>query len=381
MDETKIEKERNTSLGITTDFSIDYNNRELVLYDTPGHTDYISTTLSELYQSDVILLMIDASSENINNECNIAVVKDYLFLCKCIGIQDVLVIINKMEKIKYSEQIYNKLMVKIKKIIDQFKFKESKVKYIPCDSLKGENIFKKSTNSLLKWYNGESVFDYLDNIEIDKNNDEEIILSKPFIMVVKDYMRENGIGGSSVTVEGRLCSGAIQVGENLFTTPNYDVPFVRAIECNGQLVKYAVAGDYVRIGLGNTDIFKMRKDTILSSIENPIKLVNKFKAQILVNSCNIPIIKGTNAIMYINNNQESVFIKKIKMKKVKLANNKVGYKRTTIIPKNTISEVIIQLHNKRRIPLKKFTELRHFGRFILQYDSEIIASGVVLELL
>jgi len=46
-------------------------------------------------------------------------------------------------------------------------------------------------------------------------------------MVVKEYSRENGIGGASVTVEGSICSGVVQVGENLLTTPNYDTPFVR----------------------------------------------------------------------------------------------------------------------------------------------------------
>jgi len=134
------------------------------------------------------------------------------------------------------------------------------------------------------------------NDEEKEDTDTKSILDTPFRMVVKDYMRENGISGSSVTVEGRLSSGIVQVGENLFTTPNYDVPFVRgkiitiiiiiynyischcyvyiiyhilnknfiffffllAIECNGQLVKYAVAGDYVRIGLGNIDISKIR---------------------------------------------------------------------------------------------------------------------------
>eukprot|EP00833_Pecoramyces_ruminatium_P003606 jgi/Orpsp1_1/1177638/evm.model.c7180000062247.1 len=99
MDETKIERERNTTLGITTDFSVNYKNRELVLYDTPGHTDYLSTTISELYQTDIILLIMDASSENINNECDIAIIKDYLFLCKCIGIKDIIIVVNKMEKV------------------------------------------------------------------------------------------------------------------------------------------------------------------------------------------------------------------------------------------------------------------------------------------
>ncbi|ORX44643.1 hypothetical protein BCR36DRAFT_334196 [Piromyces finnis] len=382
MDESKIEKERNTTLGVTTDFSVNYKNREIVIYDTPGHTDYISTTITELYNTDIILLMVDASSENINNECDIAIIKDYLFLCKCIGIQDVIVVINKMEKVKYSEIIYQKLQTKIQKIVEQFKFKNNHVYYVPCDGLNAENIFEKSINPLLNWYQGKSIFDYLDDIDIIEEQeitDNKSIIDTPFRMVVKDYMRENGISGSSVTVEGRISYGIIQVGENIFTTPNYDVPFVRAIECNGQLVKYAVAGDYVRIGLGNIDITKISKNAILCSIDNPIKLVNKFKAQILVNSSSIPIIKGTNAIMYINNNQESVFIKKIKMKKVKLENNKVIKRRTTIIPKNTITEVIIQLHDKRRIPIQTYTTFRHFGRFILQHDSEIIASGIVLE--
>jgi len=43
---------------------------------------------------------MDASSQNINNECDIAIIRDYLFLCKCIGIKDIIVIINKMEKVK-----------------------------------------------------------------------------------------------------------------------------------------------------------------------------------------------------------------------------------------------------------------------------------------
>jgi translation elongation factor EF-1alpha len=332
---------------------------------------------------------MDASSQNINNECDIAIIRDYLFLCKCIGIKDIIVIINKMEKVKYSEIVFDKLVSKMKKIVvDQFKFKESHVKYIPVDGLNGENLFEKSKNPLLSWYKDDYLFSYLDKIEMVKKEEEKEGLSikkmihEPFKMVVKDYMREGGISGSSVTVEGRICSGSIQIGDNLFTIPNYDVPFIRAIECQGQLVKFATVGDYVKIGLGNIDISKISKDTILSSIEQPIKLVNKFKAQILVNSSNIPVIKGTNAIMYINNNQESVYIKKIKMKKIKNPeNNKIHYKRTTIIPKNTTAEVMIQLHDRRRLPLETYMKHRPFGRFILQHDAEIIASGVVLELL
>jgi len=394
MDETKIEKERNTTLGITTDYSVTYHGREFVFYDTPGHTDYISTTLSELYQTDVILLMIDASSENINNECDIAIIKDYLFLCKCIGIQDILVVINKMEKIKYSKMIYQKLLGKIQKIVEQYKFKPDRVKFIPTDGLNGENIFETDSSSTsMDWYTGESIFYYLDKIESSRGGssegeEKEDPQNKPFRMVVKEYSRENGIGGASVTVEGSICSGVVQVGENLLTTPNYDTPFVRAIECQGQLVKWAVAGDDVRIGLGNIDISKISKDTILCSVKEPLQLVNRFKAQILVNSSSTPIIKGTNAILYINNHQESVYIKKIKMKKVKKSatttnssKNKYSYKRTTIIPKNTVAEVLLELHDGRRVPLVPYGTERHFGRFILQHDSEIIASGVVLELL
>jgi len=109
---------------------------------------------------------MDASSENINNECDIAIIKDYLFLCKCIGIQNVLVVINKMETVKYSETIYQKLLVKIKKIVEQFKFKSDHVHYVPCDGLNAENIFEKSTNPLMAWYQGKSIFDYLGNIFI-----------------------------------------------------------------------------------------------------------------------------------------------------------------------------------------------------------------------
>src|SRR3989344_1053753 len=192
MDNLKEERER----GVTIDLSHQKfitNKYELTVIDAPGHRDFIKNMITGASQADVAFLVVAAP------DSVMAQTKEHIFLCRTFGIQQMHVIVNKMDAVKYDQKRFEEVKNDVSVLLKQVGYKLDEVKFIPTASYLGENIVKKSTNMSL--YTGPTLREQLDNLK-----EPEKPTQLPLRLPIQDVYNITGIG---VVPVGRVETGVM----------------------------------------------------------------------------------------------------------------------------------------------------------------------------
>ncbi len=271
MDGLKEERER----GVTIDVAhkrFDTDKYYFTIIDAPGHRDFIKNMITGTSQADAAVLTV-AAPEGI-----MAQTKEHIFLAKVLGVDQVIVGLNKMDATQpaFSEEQYNKVLKSVKELTKMVGFREDKLQFVPYAALTGDNIAGKSEN--MAWYKGPTLLDCLNKLEQPSG-----ATNLPLRLPIQDVYNISGIGAVPV---GRVETGALKPGDNLIFKPSAHqggkVGEVKSIEMHHEMVPTASAGDNVGFnvrGIGKKDI---RRGDVAGPSDNPPKVARKFKAQIMV---------------------------------------------------------------------------------------------------
>ncbi|HEY5039696.1 MAG TPA: GTP-binding protein, partial [bacterium] len=191
--------------GITIDVAYRYfatSKRKFIIADTPGHEQYTRNMVTGASTADLAIILIDARNGVMVQS------KRHGYIAKLLGIPHLVVAINKMDLVEFSEEVFNK----IKKDYEVF-FTEldggnparpsvKDLTFIPLSALKGDNVTVKSSNTL--WYKGKSLLEHLETLEIakDRNLDD---FRFPVQLVLRPNLDYRGFSG-------RVASGVIRKG-------------------------------------------------------------------------------------------------------------------------------------------------------------------------
>jgi elongation factor 1 alpha-like protein len=144
--------------GITMDVGItsfETQHRKVTLLDAPGHRDFVPNMISGAAQADVALLVIDAIAFESGFE-NDGQTKEHALLAKSLGVQQLGVVINKLDSVDWSEERYNTISTKLGQFLKQSGYKDSAVWFLPASGLSGENLVKKEEPKL-SWFKGSTL--------------------------------------------------------------------------------------------------------------------------------------------------------------------------------------------------------------------------------
>lgn len=262
-DGLKAEREQ----GITIDVAYKYfqtDHRKYIIADAPGHIQYTRNMVTGASNSDLIIILVDARKGVIEQT------KRHSFIAKLLAMKQVLVCINKMDMVDYSATVFEQIKSDYLTLASNLGLKD--VDFIPVSALKGDNIVHKSDRML--WYTGESLLDYLENVEI--NEHETANWRFPVQWVVRPQTDDlHDYRGYA----GRVLGEGLTVGDPVIVYPAETFSTVKAIELNGQQLQRAESGQSVIIHLSD-DVDISRGDTI-ASVENP----PKFERNIQANLC------------------------------------------------------------------------------------------------
>ncbi|CAG8600773.1 12930_t:CDS:10 [Funneliformis mosseae] len=370
LDETGEERSR----GITMDIAItkfETEHRRFTLLDAPGHRDFIPNMISGAAQADVAILVVDATTGEFEAgfDAN-GQTKEHALLVRSLGVQQLIVAINKLDVVNWSQDRYKEIMAKLNPFLTQAGFKKDKVIYVPCSGLTGENLLKRSEN-VLEWYSGPTLVEQIDQFEPPIR-----LLEKPFRLSVSDFFK-GGIGSmGGVTVAGRIEAGNIQIGEGVTVIPGGEHGVVKGLEVNNSSSKWAVAGDSVLMTLAELDIIQLKIGSILCSISHPVPVTSHFLAQIVVfEIIKVPITRGFPVILHRQSLNEPAIITKL----ISILDKSTGAilkKNPRCLVKSSNAIVEIELSN-RPIPLETFKENKELGRIMLRKGGETVAAGIV----
>jgi sulfate adenylyltransferase subunit 1 len=252
-DGLKAEREQ----GITIDVAYKYfqtEKRKFIIADTPGHIQYTRNMVTGASNANLAIILIDARKGVIEQTIR------HSFLVSLLGISQVVVCINKMDMVDFSEDVYNKIVADYEALAEKVGLKH--VHYIPVSALKGDNIVNKSFN--MPWYKGESLLHLLETIEV-KVDYSRAHARFPVQWVIRPQTEElHDYRGYA----GRVSSGSFKVDDKITVLPSGFHSTISKIELLDEEPAEAFAGMSVTIHLKD-EIDISRGDILVNSSNKP----------------------------------------------------------------------------------------------------------------
>ncbi|KQC01695.1 sulfate adenylyltransferase subunit 1 [Pedobacter sp. Hv1] len=243
--------------GITIDVAYKYfqtAKRKFIIADTPGHIQYTRNMVTGASTANLAIILIDARNGVVEQTIR------HSYLVSLLGIKHIVVCVNKMDMVAYSETVFEAIIEKYKALAQQLDLKE--VSYIPVSALKGDNIVQKSEQ--MDWYEGESLLHFLEQVDTDLQ-DQTSLARMPVQWVIRPQTDQlHDYRGYA----GRVLSGNFKVNDAVTILPSGSSSTISKIEFFDQELNEALVGQSVTIHLkDNIDI--SRGDTLVNSLALP----------------------------------------------------------------------------------------------------------------
>jgi bifunctional enzyme CysN/CysC len=254
MDGLSSEREQ----GITIDVSYRFFEtpvRKFIVADTPGHEEYTRNMVTGASTADLAIILVDATKGLLTQS------RRHAFLVSLLKIPHVVLAVNKMDLVDYSQSVYDSIVEDFKDFCAKLDI--SDLSFIPVSAREGDNVTKNSSNT--PWYDGRALLPYLENIYIksDKN-------SVDFRFPVQHVVRPNS---DFRGYAGRLDSGSIRPGEDIMVLPSEKCSKVKEVMKFKDSLKEANAGESIVLTL--EDEIDISRGDMLVRPNNLPKINNK----------------------------------------------------------------------------------------------------------
>jgi sulfate adenylyltransferase subunit 1 len=245
--------------GITIDVAHIYfstKKKSYIIADTPGHVEYTRNMVTGASTSQASIILIDARKGVIEQT------NRHFFINNLLRIKDVVVAINKMDLVDYSEETYNKIKVDFTELMSKRDYKDQTITFIPVSALKGDNVVNKSEK--MPWYKGESLLEHLE--QLDKSDIYNIGTPRFPVQYVIRPKTENFHDYRGYA--GKVYGGNLSVGDDIVVLPSQTKSKIAAIYFYDEKYETASRRSSVTITLEN-DINVSRGDMIVKDGDLP----------------------------------------------------------------------------------------------------------------
>ncbi len=346
------EQKQNVTID-TTEIPFRTPRREYAIIDAPGHKEFLKNMITGASRADAAILVISAD-EGVREQS-----RRHAYLLSMLGIKHVIVVVNKMDLVDYSEKRFREIEQEYQKFLRELGLDART--FIPASGREGENVARASMK--MKWYCAASVLEALDLLEPQERD-----VDLPLRFCVQDVYRFDG----RRIIAGRIETGLLKAGDQLVFSPANKSSVVAAIEGWNQENKGpAVAGDSIGITLSE-QIFVERGYVASRENETPIE-ANRFHADLFwivreplhigrLYSLRLASQDVKCQIVSIERVMDSSTLETKSDGREQLERNEIG--RLTI---QTRGPLVIDNHD--RIP--------NLGRFVIIDDAQICGGGTI----
>lgn len=239
--------------GITIDVAYKYfqtSKRKFIIADTPGHIQYTRNMVTGASTASLAIILIDARNGVVEQTIR------HSYLVSLLGIKHILVAVNKMDMVDYSQNTFEEIVAAYKKLAIELSLTD--VKFIPISALKGDNIVHESTR--MEWYSGGSILRHLESVDTDVQKETDKARF-PVQWVIRPQTEElHDYRGYA----GRVTSGHFKLGDAVTILPSGTVSNISKIEFFDKEIKQASKGQSVVIHLAD-DVDISRGDIIVNT--------------------------------------------------------------------------------------------------------------------
>jgi bifunctional enzyme CysN/CysC len=250
--------------GITIDVAYRFfstDKRKFIVADTPGHEQYTRNMVTGASTADAAIILIDARKGVLTQT------RRHSYLVSLLGIRHVVVAINKMDLVGWSQETFDTIVAEYHDFAAQIGIKDFTA--IPMSALKGDNITEPSDKA--PWYTGPALMRWLENAPV-----EDDLQGKPFRMPVQWVNRPNlDFRGFS----GLIASGVIRPGDKVKALPSGRESTVDRIVTFNRDLDEAVAGQSVTLTL--KDEIDISRGDVLALASQPPEVADQFEATVV----------------------------------------------------------------------------------------------------
>lgn len=243
--------------GITIDVAYKYFStpkRKFIIADAPGHIQYTRNMVTGASNANLIIILVDARNGVVEQT------RRHSIIASLLNIPHVVVAINKMDLVSYSQDVYNNIAIDFAEIARTLKLRD--VVYLPISALKGDNIVDRSTH--LDWYEGPTLLELLEQTEVAKDiNLDHARLPVQYVIRPQTAELHDYRGYA-----GKIVSGIYRKGDPITVLPAGLTSRIRSIETGGKEVEEAFAPQSVVLQLED-DIDISRGDLIAKNDHQP----------------------------------------------------------------------------------------------------------------
>ena len=234
--------------GITIDVAYRYFStakRKFIIADTPGHEQYTRNMVTGASTASAAIVLIDASQLNFDEEPLqlLPQTKRHSAILRQLNCPHILVAVNKMDLLDYSEEKFNAIVDAYRQLAAQLSLKD--VHFVPVSALLGDNLVYASEST--PWYQGEPLLTILENLpSVDEVSHSNADFYFPVQLVVRqDADKADDFRG----YQGRIERGSVQQGQTIRIEPNGLTAKVTEIITPKGEVTQAVAGEVITLRL------------------------------------------------------------------------------------------------------------------------------------
>ena len=377
MDERPEERER----GVTIDIAkriFETDKRQVTILDAPGHRDFVPNAISGMIQADAAILVIDGSvggfESGFEKRGKISgQTKEHAQLAKGIGIEQLAVIVTKLDKSENSKDRFNEIKGKLEPFLKSCGYQNKNVQWLLASGTTGENITSRpQPDSSVSWFTGPTVVEAIDSFTIVEHSRE-----KPLRVPVFAVSNTKQGGGGNVVVTGRLTTGFLKVNSEVMLMYGEIRTQVKSIVRNNQNAKFALAGDAVELTLTQEDTSLFETGSVLCSLHNRIKPTERIRVKIITLELALPFTLGQNLILHCHSATAPVKVTKM----LSLHDPRTGEeikKKPRIL--KSFQTATVELSLLKKTCVERYEDYPSLGRIVLRLGGQTVGVGKVTKI-
>ena len=366
MDNLKEEQER----GVTIDLShkkFETPKYYFTIIDAPGHRDFVKNMITGASQADAGVLVVSANK----GEGVQAQTKEHVFLAKTLGVNQLIVAVNKMDMADYQETRFNEVKAEATTLLKSVGYNPEKIQFLAIAAYLGDNVFKKSDK--MPWYKGPTLLEAIDNF-----TPPEKPTQLPLRLPIQDVYNITGIG---VVPVGRVETGIMKVGDKVMIVPAREGKGiqgeVKSIEMHHEQMEQAEPGDNIGFNIRGIAKKDIARGDVVGHLDSIPTVASEFTAQIVVLNHPTVVTAGYTPVFHIHTAQVACTITAIK-KKINPATGETLQENPDFVKNGDVA--VIQVKPTTPLVIEKFKDIPQMARFAVRDSGTTVAAGMCIDL-
>lgn len=347
-----LQAERDQAVTIdTTDVRFRSSRRGYVIIDAPGHREFLKNMITGAARSNAALLIVDAT-EGMRNQSRL-----HAYLLNLIGVEQIVVAVNKMDLIGYSQTGFARLCAEIRDYFTTIGLHPAEI--VPISAREGDNLC--ASSGRMTWYDGPTIIEAFDRFHA-----VETPTALPLRAPVQDVYHFDG----RRIIVGRVESGILRPGDSILFSPSNERAVVATIE--SWPVRQSVAEIHAGqvFGLTLQDEVFVERGQMVSHREDAPVITDVFRGKIFWLG-RAGAVSGAEYKLKLGTAEVPVKLQSIEQI---IHTSNLEEDAGGVVQRNQVAEVV--LRTKQKVALDNFSRIAATGRFVLSHGHEIVGGGI-----